>query len=289
VSAPTRDRWAEWLLERRFGGDAASARQLLDKLAGTRDQVLDRARLAPGETLLDVGCGDGLIAFGALERGAGEVVFADVSEDLLELCRKRALELGESERCRFVHVPAERLDAIEDRSVDVATTRSVLIYVADKAAAFAELHRVLRPGGRISVWEPINRFGMEQRRCDFGYDLAAVSDLARRVEAVFAEIQPDDDPMVDFDERDLVRHAEAAGFFPIELDLHIEIVSTEPRTWGSFIRTSGNPLIPTLEEAMEEALSPDERDRLVEVWRPQVEEGRGVWRMATAHLWAEPR
>jgi SAM-dependent methyltransferase len=289
VSAPPRDRWAEWLLERRFGGDAAVARQLLDKLAGTRDRVLDCARLAPGETLLDVGCGDGLIAFGALERGAGGVVFADVSEDLLELCRERALELGESERCRFVHAPAERLDGVEDASVDVATTRSVLIYVADKEAAFGELHRVLRPGGRISVWEPINSFGMERRRCDFGYDLAAVAELARRVEAVFAEIQPDDDPMLDFDERDLLRLAETAGFFPVELELHAEIVPTEPRTWESFVRTSGNPLIPTLDAAMEEALSPDERERLVEVWRPQVEEGRGVWRMATAHLWAERR
>ena len=284
-----RDRWAEWLLERRFGGDAATARQMLERLAGTRDRVLDRARLAPGETLLDVGCGDGLIAFGALERGAGKVVFADVSEDLLELCRERALDLGQSERCRFVHTPAERLDGVDDASVDVATTRSVLIYVADKEAAFRELHRVLRPGGRISIWEPINSFGMEERRCDFGYDLRGVEELARRVEAVFAEIQPDDDPMVDFDERDLVRHAETAGFFPIELDLHIEIVPTEPRTWESFARTSGNPLIPTLEEAMEQALSDGERERLVDVWRPQVEEGRGVWRMATAHLWATGR
>jgi hypothetical protein len=40
---------------------------------------------------------------------------------------------------------------------------------------------------------------------------------------------------------------------------------------------------------MEQALSPAERERLVEVWRPQVEEGQGVWRMATAHLWAERR
>jgi SAM-dependent methyltransferase len=265
------------------------AKQLLDKLRGTRDRVLDHTRLAAGETLLDVGCGDGLIAFGALERGAGEVVFADVSEDLLELCRERAAALGESERCRFVHAPADRLDGIDDGSVDAATTRSVLIYVADKAGAFRELHRVLRPGGRISIWEPINRFGMEDRRRDFGYDLRGVEELARRVETVFAAIQPDDDPMLDFDERDLIRHAEAVGFFPVELDLHVEIVPTEPRTWESLVRTSGNPLIPTLEEAMEEALSPEERERLIDIWRPQVEEGRGVWRMATAHLWAERR
>lgn len=283
----TRDRWSEWLLERRFGGDRSVAEKLLEKLRGTRDRVLDRVEIAQGEALLDVGCGDGLIAFGALERGAGEVVFADVSGHLLELCRRHAEELGELHRCRFVEAPADRLDKVGSGSVDAVTTRSVLIYVADKPAAFAEFARVLRPGGRISLWEPINRYGMEKRRCDFGYDLRDVEDLARRVEAVFATIQGEDDPMLDFDERDLVEQAERAGFFPIELDLHLEVVRTERRSWESFARTSGNPLIPTLEEAMEEALAPAERERLVEVWRPQVEAGSGVWRMATAHLWAE--
>jgi arsenite methyltransferase len=286
VSA-TRDRWAEWLLERRFGGDPAVAERLLGKLRETRDRVLDRAAVGPDETLLDVGCGDGLIALGALERGAGQVVFADVSTDLLEICRRHAEELGEGERCRFVEAAADRLEGIGDASVDAVTTRSVLIYVADKPAAFGEFARVLRPGGRISLWEPINSFGMGRRRADFGYDLAAAGDLAGRVESVFAAIQDDDDPMLDFDERDLLRLAEDAGFFPLELDLHCEIVRTQALPWETFARTSGNPLVSTLEEAMEEALSPAERERLVEVWRPQVENGTGVWRMATAHLWAE--
>ena len=43
---------------------------MLEQLAAVRDKVLDRADLRPGETLLDVGCGNGLIGFGALERGA---------------------------------------------------------------------------------------------------------------------------------------------------------------------------------------------------------------------------
>jgi arsenite methyltransferase len=288
VSAPTRDRWAEWLLERRFGGDAEVAERTLERLRGTRDRVLDRALAAPGETLLDVGCGDGLIAFGALERGAREVVFADRSSDLLEICREHAEELGEAERCRFVEASAERLDGIEDGSVDAVTTRSVLIYVAGKAAAFAEFARVLRPGGRISLWEPINRFGMdERRRTHGGYDLSAVADLAGRVFGLFDEIQPEGDPMTDFDERDLLRLAEGAGFFPVELELRVEITRSEPRPWDSFLQTSWNPLVPTLEEAMEEALSPAERERLAETWRPQVENGTGIWRMATAHLWAE--
>ena len=61
-----RDRWAEWILNRRFGGDEAAAAASLERLREVRDRVLDRAELQEGETLLDVGCGDGLIAFGAL-------------------------------------------------------------------------------------------------------------------------------------------------------------------------------------------------------------------------------
>src|SRR5918999_166821 len=103
------DRWAEWLLERRFGGDEGVRGEFLERLAVTRDNVLDNARLVEGETLLDVGCGDGLIAFGALERGAGEVTFVDVSQDLLDESRRIAEELGVVERCHFVHATAEDL------------------------------------------------------------------------------------------------------------------------------------------------------------------------------------
>jgi SAM-dependent methyltransferase len=258
---------------------------MLDKLAGTRDQVLDGARLAPGETLLDVGCGEGLIGFGALERGAGHVVFSDISDDLLAFCREAAEALGLSERCSFVRAAADDLGAIDDASVDVVATRSVLIYVPDKARAFAEFFRVLRPGGRAAIWEPINRFGSEERVSGFwGYAADGLSEPAARIEAVFREIQPPDDPMLDFDERDLIRFAESAGFFPVDLRLHAEIRPMDPRPWDAFMHSSGNPKIPTFAEAMDQALTLEERERVTEHLRPLVEEGRGVWRMAHAFL-----
>lgn len=250
--------------------------------------MLDGARLAEGDTLLDVGCGEGLIAFGALERGAGHVVFADVSEDLLSFCRDTSGALGLDERCSFVRAGADVLEGVADASVDVVTTRSVLIYVAAKQRAFEEFFRVLRPGGRIAIWEPINRFGSEQRKSGafWGYGADSLSELAERVELVFREIQPPGDPMLDFDERDLIRFAEEAGFYPIELELKAEIRPTDPISWHLFANSSGNPKIPTFAEAMDAALTPEERERVTEHLRPLVEEGRGVWRMAHALLTA---
>ncbi len=73
---------------------------------------------------------------------------------------------------RFLHASAEDLRAQADASVDVVTTRSVLIYVAAKAEALREFHRVLRPGGRLSIVEPINRLGWPQPADRlFGYDV----------------------------------------------------------------------------------------------------------------------
>jgi arsenite methyltransferase len=286
VSSVARDRWAEWLAERRFGGDPEARAQMLAKLAETRACVLDRTELREGETLLDVGCGEGLIGFGALERGAAAVTFSDISTDLLDFCREAAGELGVLGRCRFVEASADDLASIDDQSVDIVTTRSVLIYVEDKAAAFGEFARVLRPGGRISLWEPINRFGIEERRSGFfGFRVEGLEDISEKLLATYEAIQPPDtDPMLDFDERDLLRFAEGAGFFPIRLTLDARIEAMERRTWDTFLDTAWNPNVPTLREAMEQVLSPDERERLVTRLRPVVERGEGEWRIALAHL-----
>lgn len=107
-----------------------------------------------------------------------------------------------------------------------------------------------------------------------------------KVNAAFEAIQPETDPMVDFDERDLLRLAEDAGFFPITLEYTAEIEPPEARRWETFLHSSFNPKVPTLGEAMEQELTAEERDRLISALRPAVEEGRGAWRMGHAYLWA---
>ena len=279
------DIWAEWIRHRRTGGDPTYEREILAKLAEVRDCVLENVALGPGDELLDVGCGNGLIGFGALARGAS-VVFSDVSDELLADCRALAEQAEALDRCRFANARADDLRPVEDGSVDVVTTRSVLIYVEDKERAFSEFHRVLRQGGRISLFEPINRFGMAERRSTWGYELAGVDDLMEKVRTPFEAAQPETDAMLDFDERDLLRLAEDAGFFPITLEYRAEVEPPEPRAWEPFLHSSFNPKVPTLAEAMEQTLTVGERERLMSALRPAVEAGRGVWRMGHAYLWA---
>lgn len=290
--ADTHDRWHRWLLNVRFGGDAASReKQLSTFLYPVRDTVLNKARLRPGDTLLDVGTGDGLIAFGALEHlgPSGQVIFSDISQDLLEHCRQAAAAEGLLDRCRFVLAPADSLGGVADASVDVVTTRSVLIYVRDKAAALREFHRVLRPGGRASLFEPINVL-MSPLDPDLfaGYDVSQVRVLADKVEALYESIQPHgNDPMGDFDERDLVRHAQEAGFAEISLELRVSVKNRkEPVPFGHFLRTSGNPLIPTFGEAIDRTLTPQEAAAFTAHLRPLVESGTGRERTALAYLTA---
>jgi arsenite methyltransferase len=208
---------------------------------------------------------------------------------MLDHCRKAADAEGLLDRCRFILASAESLTGVADASVDVLTTRSVLIYVKDKAAALRRFHRVLKPGGRLSLSEPINVL-MSHADPDlfFGHDVTPVRALAAKVEALYESIQPHGgDPMGDFDERDLVRHAKDAGFPEINLELHVSVKThKQPVPWERFLRTSLNPLIPTFEEALDRVLSPPEAAELTRYLRPLVESGTGLERTARAYLTA---
>ena len=262
----TTDRWAQWLLTRRDGdSDTMRVRHQID-LDAFRDGVLARADVQPGDVVLDVGCGTGLIAFAALDRVGpeGRVIFSDISADVLDECRRMA---GDDPRCRFVRASAEDLAGIDDASVDVVTTRSVLIYSDRKEAAFREFFRVLRPGGRLAMFEPINRFLVDHGpHRPFGLPDSPVDDLLRKVALVFVAAGNTSaaQTMIDFDERDLLTWAEAAGFDAVELDYRAQLrVPAEPITdWPALKNSSPNPLAPTYGEAIAAVLTPAEQERL---------------------------
>jgi hypothetical protein len=174
------DRWHQWLLGARFGGDDAYRKRMLrESLYPWRDEILDKAHLRADDTLLDVGAGDGLIAFGA----------------------------------------------------------------------------------------------------------AAV---AAKVMALYGSIQPmGTDPMMDFDDRDLVRGAEDAGFAEIFLELRLSVKSKkQPCPWERFLRMAGNPLVPPVGEVIDRALTAQEITEFSNYLKPLVESGTGKERTALAYLTA---
>lgn len=292
TEAKPRDQWAEWLLHRRHGGDPEALRTTLEFLYPVRDRILANAQVQEGDVVLDVGCGDGLIAVGALEKvgASGRVIFSDISQDLLDHSRALAERMGVLDRCAFVRAAAEELGPIADASVDAVTTRSVLIYVKPKERAFREFRRVLKPGGRLSLFEPINRFN-EPRSSSVsyeGFDMTPVLDIYRKIRDFYHGLQPrDSDPMLDFDERDLVDLADGAGFREVRLEYNAEIAPPQrPGKWESVIRRAWNPKMPTLEEAMQQLLTVQEIERYTSYVRPLVESGSGRGRNAYAYLWA---
>lgn len=285
-----RDRWSDWLLQRRFGGDLQGVERARTMLHPVRDRVLDHTPLHPAAVLLDVGCGDGLIAFGALERyPTCHVIFSDISQPLLDHAAALARDLDLLARCTFLHAAADDLAALADQTVDAVTTRSVLIYVQPKLAAFHEFYRVLKPGGHLSIFEPINRFAAPEPPHVFhGYDVTPIQPLTDKIKAAMHPSPARDvSPMIDFDERDLLRWAEAAGFEDIHLRLEVEILAhTEDASWESFLHTAGNPLDPTIAEVIEQALTVEEVDEFTRYLQPLVVDKRGTRRMALAYLWA---
>jgi len=168
----------------------------------------------------------------------------------------------------------------------VVTTRSVLIYVPAKRRALAEFNRVLHTTGRAVVAEPINGYCYPEPNGTFlGYDVSPIAMIAAKLVALYDRVETERiAPMLDFDERDLVAMAEETGFSEVHLDLRIDVEATPKADWDVFIRRSGNPLSPTLEEAMNEALTPSERDRLAAYLRPLVETGKGISRRAFAFM-----
>jgi ubiquinone/menaquinone biosynthesis C-methylase UbiE len=135
----------------------ASLVEQLEVLYHKRDVLRRRALVhaaldaQPGERLLDVGCGPGFYVAELLERvgPAGHVTGVDSSRAMLGVAEHR---------CRdHANVAFHAGDAtalpVDDAGFDRAISVQVLEYVADTAAALAELFRALRPGGRLLVWD----------------------------------------------------------------------------------------------------------------------------------------
>ena len=109
------------------------------------------AGLKPGETVLDLGSGGGFDCFLAANAVGpeGTVIGVDMTEDMIAAARANAAKGGYA-NVEFRLGEIEVLP-VDDASVDVIISNCVINLVSDKARAFAEVFRVLKPGGRLHV------------------------------------------------------------------------------------------------------------------------------------------
>jgi demethylmenaquinone methyltransferase/2-methoxy-6-polyprenyl-1,4-benzoquinol methylase len=125
-----------------------------------RRALVEAVRAKPGERVLDVATGTGLVAEALVRRWGCEVVGLDQSEQMLDRARERLQ--ADSELARHVTLlegEAEHLP-FGEAEFDELTFTYLLRYVDDPAATMRELARVVRPGGRIASLE----FGVPQSR-----------------------------------------------------------------------------------------------------------------------------
>lgn len=121
--------------------------------------LLDAAALLPGQRVLDLASGPGLLARAAVQRvqPGGWVLATDIAENMLAEGRRRARVAaeGDSPALAFAAADAERL-CVADACFDRVLAGLALFMFPHPEHALAEIHRVLRPGGQLtlSVWGP---------------------------------------------------------------------------------------------------------------------------------------
>jgi ubiquinone/menaquinone biosynthesis C-methylase UbiE len=141
----------------RYGWDRAAddyERSWRDQLEPAQTRMLALAEISPGNHVLDIACGTGLVTFQAARMvgPTGRVIGVDISGEMVERAKRRATELAIA-NVSFERSGAEELP-LEDNSFDIVLSALGLMYVPDPALAVSEMYRTLKPGGTAAaaVW-----------------------------------------------------------------------------------------------------------------------------------------
>jgi SAM-dependent methyltransferase len=141
-----------------WGARARDWAEIEDQQSPTYEEAIRRVGVAPGQRVLDLGCGSGAFLRAAADRGA-RVYGLDASEALIELARARLPEAD-------VRVGDMQFLPYEDDFFDVVTGFNSFFFAADMTAALREAGRVAKPGAPvvIQVWGPPERCDLTAMR-----------------------------------------------------------------------------------------------------------------------------
>lgn len=170
-------------------------------------EVAEALRITPGGTLLDLGCGRGGYGLEVAHRAGTGLIGVDFSAEAIRQAREYAVRLGRTAGFLVGDLAATGLD---EGSVDGVMCVDAIQFAADTEAAFRELLRVLRPGGRAALtgWAPVDpdAEGVPDR-------LRAMAGLGTRMAAAgFAEVEEAHRPA--WRERERLMWEEAAALDP---------------------------------------------------------------------------
>ncbi len=119
-------------------------------------QTLGPFGIAPGSQVVDLGCGTGTFTVEMARQvgDEGRVHAVDLQAPMVQRTRNRLERAALLSRVQLHHATAYRLP-LEDESVDLVIAIATLVEIPDPAMVLAEIHRVLRPGGRLAISEEL--------------------------------------------------------------------------------------------------------------------------------------
>lgn len=280
--------WTEWLKHSRFSYmNEEQKEQTFRWLSSVKDKILERANIKSDDVIIDVGTGTGLLAFGAYELVGqnGKVIASDSYEDCIEECGRIAKNSDIRENFELLLSDAASIK-MPDNSVDIVVMRSVLVHILEKQSVLDECYRILKPGGRISIFEPIISSNTRYHEL---INPENFSNYERIKEIEDKVMSMPNDPLTNFNDKTLEKNFSKAGFKNIDIDLNTEqsAYKASASMVGPWFNTPPSPGSLTLRQRFLQYMSEEGLDNYIKELKAELDNKIIVVKSYSAYISAE--